>query len=110
VRLAELSLRYDIPNTDLAWGVQFSHVRPAESYRLGEVFRAYEGPLFANLFVEHKNIQGLTVRATAANLLGADQIMDRYVYVGRRTGPLSFFEQRQRHIGTILLLSVSGSF
>ncbi|HEV2078918.1 MAG TPA: TonB-dependent receptor plug domain-containing protein [Allosphingosinicella sp.] len=109
LRAGELSLRHDIPASDWAWGGAVQHMRPAKNFRLGEVSLGYEGPVFANLFVENKDVFGLTVRGTLGNLLGGDQILDRTVSAGRRTNPVLFLEQRRRTIGPIFGLSVSGS-
>jgi hypothetical protein len=35
---------------------------------------------------------------------------DRIVYVGRRTGPVSFYEQRDRRMGPIFFFSVRDKF
>jgi outer membrane receptor protein involved in Fe transport len=108
-RSADLSLRHDVPGTDWAWGGGASHFRPAKNFRLGEVSLGYEGLVFANLFLEHKDLFGLTVRGTVGNLPGADQILDRTVNAGRRTNPVTFIERRRRAIGPIFGLSVSGA-
>lgn len=63
-----------------------------------------------NFFVEHKNVLGLTVRGSVGNVLGGDSMGDRTVYVGRRTGPVSFYEERDRQIGPIFSFSVRGKF
>jgi outer membrane receptor for ferrienterochelin and colicins len=110
VRLVELSLRHDLPRTEWAWGATASHVRASRTFRLGEVSQSYEGPVFFNLFAERKNLLGATVRGTLANLLGAQQVMDRTTFVNRRTGPVAFQERRRRGIGPIFSLSLSGSF
>jgi hypothetical protein len=69
------------------------------------------GPVFASLFVEHKNVLGLTVRATAGNLLNARSRWDRTVYAGRRNvAPIDFVETRNRLIGPIFSFSVRGEF
>jgi hypothetical protein len=109
VRFAEASLRHDVPGSDWAWGGSASHFKPSRNVRLGQVTYANEGPLFANLFVENKDVFGLTVRALVGNILGANSILDRINYVGRRTGPISFVEQRRRTIGPIFSFTISGS-
>jgi hypothetical protein len=109
VRFAEASLRHDVPGSDWAWGGSASHFKPSKSFRLGQLTYANEGPVFANLFVENKDVFGLTVRALVGNVLGADSVLDRIVYVGRRTGPISFVEQRRRTIGPIFSFTISGS-
>ena len=86
MHLVELTLRHDVPETDWAWGSGMSYALAARDYRLTEVGRLWEGPVWAYLYVEHKDVLGLTVRATVNNILGADSLWDRTVYVGRRTG------------------------
>ncbi|HZF93724.1 MAG TPA: TonB-dependent receptor plug domain-containing protein [Allosphingosinicella sp.] len=110
VRLAEVSLRHDVPGTDWAWGASVAHFKSARNVRLTEISRQSEGPAFAGLFVEHKDLLGLTVRATANNVLGARSNLDRTVFVGRRTGPIDFIEDRNRTIGPIFSFSVRGRF
>ena len=80
------------------------------NYRLTEVGRQWEGPIWGNLFVEHKDIAGMTVRFTASNLGDAMSMWDRLVYVDRRTGPLDFHEMRNRRIGPIYSLTFTGKF
>ena len=108
--LAELSLRHDIPDTDWAWGVDLSYSFYARDYRLTEVGRQWEGPVWGSLFVERKNLKGLTVRFDAGNLTNAMSMWQRTVYVDRRTGPVDFYEDRDRRIGPIFQFSVSGKF
>ena len=107
---AELTLRYDIPETEWAWGGGASYQIAALNYRLTEVGRQWEGPVWAHLYVEHKDVYGLTVRATVNNILGADSMWDRTVFAGRRTGPVAFHETRDRIIGPILSFQVRGRF
>jgi hypothetical protein len=109
-RLVELGLRHDIPGTDWAWGGDLNHVLGAREYRLTEVGRQTEGPVWTSLFVEHKDVFGLTVRATVTNLTGARSVWDRTVYVNRRDGPIAFFEDRNRSIGPIFSFSIRGRF
>jgi hypothetical protein len=110
IHAMSFALRHDVPDTSWAWGANFSYQKNALNYRLTEVGRQYEGPVFGVLFVEHKDVLGLTARATLVNFLNGRSYLDRTVYVGRRTGPVDFFEQRDRKIGPILSLSLSGKF
>ena len=107
---AELGLRHDVPGTDWAWGGDLSYYFNARDYRLGEVGRQWEGPVWGGLFIERKNLKGLTVRFNAGNLTNAMSMWQRTVYVDRRTGPVDYFEDRDRRIGPIFSLSVSGKF
>ena len=110
LRFVEMSLRHDIPDSDWAWGGNLNHFLPTRNVRLTEVGRQWEGPVWSSLFVEHKDVLGLTVRATVTNLTGARSMWDRTVYQGRRTGPVAFFEDRNRDIGPIFSFSVRGRF
>jgi hypothetical protein len=108
--LAELTLRDDIPDTDWAWGFDLSYSFYARDYRLTEVGRLWEGPVWGSLYVERKNFHGLTMRASADNVLSSRSMWDRTVYVDRRDGPIDFIEDRDRRIGPIVSFSVSGKF
>jgi len=107
---ALISLRDDIPNTDWAWGGALEYQYTELDYRLTEVGRQWEGPLWASLFVERKNILGMTIRLQASNLGDAISMWDRTVYVDRRTGPIDFHEMRNRTIGPIYSITFSGKF
>ena len=110
-RWASLSLRHDVPGTKIAYGAGLSHDHFAKYYYLSEVFRSWEGPVWGNVFVEHKDIYGLTVRATAGNLFNARHRLDRTVYDGRRdSDPVSFVQKNNQLIGAIFSLSVKGTF
>jgi hypothetical protein len=107
---ADISLRHDIPDTAWAWGTDLSYSFYARDYRLTEVGRFWEGPLWGDLYVERKNWHGITARLSWNNLFNAASMWDRTVYVNRRTGPVDFIEDRHRRIGPILQLQLSGKF
>lgn len=108
--LIELGLRHDVPDTNWAWGANASYAYHARDYRLTEIGRAWEGPIWGSVFIERKNLKGLTVRATLGNVTNARSMWDRTVFVDRRTGPVDYVEVRDRRIGPILSFSVSGTF
>ncbi|MEO7654515.1 MAG: TonB-dependent receptor, partial [Sphingomicrobium sp.] len=106
-----LALRHDIAGTNLAWGGGANLTHYAKNYYLDEVFRSWEGPVFASLFVEHKDLFGLTVRASAGNLLGARHIFERVIYNGYRTiAPVVLIQDQRQVIGPIFTLSIKGNF
>ncbi len=110
-RLFEVTLRHDIPKTDWAYGtnVNYSHNQPR--YRRNQVDLIYEGPVFASVFVEHKDVFGLTVRGDISNIVDARSRREREIYSGLRgASPLALRESRDRRIGAIFSFSVRGSF
>lgn len=106
-----LGLRHDVAGTDWAWGgdVEYSHYQP--NYRRNQTDKVWEGPVWASVFVEHKNVMGLTVRAQVRNIANARSKRDRTVYTGvRGESPIAFVEERDRLIGPIFSFSVRGTF
>lgn len=104
------ALRHDLPGSDWAWGTGYEYQLNAKNYRLTEVGRLWEGPVWGNVYLEHKNVGGLTVRAGVYNLLAADSMWDRTVHAGRRTDPVDFVEERDRQIGPIFSFAIRGKF
>ncbi|HYC69476.1 TonB-dependent receptor plug domain-containing protein [Brevundimonas sp.] len=109
-RLASLTLRHDVPETDWAWGAALSHQRSAQTYRLTELSRQFEMPIYGSVFIENKDVFGLTVRATAGNIFEGESYLFREVHAGRRTEPVAFFERRDRTIGPIFSFEIRGEF
>jgi outer membrane receptor for ferrienterochelin and colicins len=105
-----LGLRHDIPNSAWAWGTGYSYQLNALSYRLTEVGRLWEGPVWGDIYLENKDVAGLTVRAGVSNLLAADSMWDRTVHAGRRTDPIDYIEERDRQIGPIFSFQIRGKF
>jgi hypothetical protein len=110
LRAGSIGLRHDIPKSNFAWGADASYELDAEYYRLTEVGRQWEGPVWGDLYIEHKNVRGLTIRAGMYNIFSADSRWNRTVYTGRRTGPVAFVEDRERQIGPIYSFSIRGKF
>lgn len=110
-RDVEVELRQDVPGTDIAWGSRLRHERKRPYVRPAEIGRTQDGPSFLSLFVEHKDLFGLTARVTVGNLLGGRDRFDRIVWDGYRdTAAVLFSEDRDRRIGPILRFDVSGNF
>jgi outer membrane receptor for ferrienterochelin and colicins len=105
-----IALRQDLPNSDWAWGSGYEYYLNAKNYRLTEVGRMWEGPVWGNVYLEHKDLYGLTVRAGVYNLLAADSMWDRTVHAGRRTDAIAFIEERDRQIGPIFSFQIRGKF
>lgn len=110
-RSFEADLRHDIPGSDWAWGGGMSYGHQLPYYRVYEVGRAYEGPVYTYAFVEHKDVFGATVNFQVFNLNNGRRLMQRTVYDGPRdTSPVRFSEDRNELIGPIFRLEVKGRF
>lgn len=109
--LIDIDLRHDIPDSEWAWGAGFYGEDIAPYSRRYEFGRDWEGPYFGSLFVEHKDVFGLTVEGRISNLLGARNRFERTVFAGPRPdSPVLFREDMNRRIGPIFRMSVSGDF
>jgi hypothetical protein len=110
-RVANVTLRHDIPNTDWAWGagVNYNHVLPY--YRMYEVGINYEGPAYTFVFLENKDVFGLDIRGQIFNATNGHAYFRRTVYDAfRDTGSVIFNENARRKVGLIYSLSVKGKF
>lgn len=124
----EVDFRHDVPNSDWAWGFGAEDFRSSDFLRLDQ-FTSFETKApFAWIFVEHKDVLGLTVNARINNILDRGERFTRTAFGrfdtpsgayagpdtgfvrGRRNGPLGFVEDRVRTFGLVYRLTVSGSF
>ncbi|NJC41442.1 hypothetical protein GGQ87_001700 [Brevundimonas alba] len=109
-RFVSLSFRHDVPETPWAYGFGVSHQRYAPTFRPSEVAHGFEFPVSGNVFVEHKDVYGLTVRASVGNVFSGESYLRRTSFAGRRTDPVSFYERRDRTVGPIYALEIRGKF
>ena len=105
-----IDFRHDIPGSELAWGGAISEERFAPTFRLDQIIDSSLTRPITQMFIEHKNVLGLTVRLTARNLNDTRDDLRRDVYLDRRDGPLDFRERQLRRIHLIGVLAISGSF
>ncbi len=121
----EATLRHDIPGSNWAWGAGVEDFRYSDFLRLDQITRFRTAAPYSWIFVEHKDVFGLTVQANLGNLfgraenftrtafgdlLGQPGDLDRGFMRGRRNGPVAFVEDRSREFGLIYRLTISGSF
>ena len=110
-RHVEISLRHDVPNSDWAWGGGFQYNHNQPYFRLYEIGREWEGPVYTFAFVEHKDVFGLTVNLNVFNMTGGGAFFRRTVYDGLRDrSPILFVEDRHNDVSTIYRLTVKGNF
>ncbi len=106
----EANFRHDVPGSNWAWGAGVEDFRYSRFLRLDQSNRFRTGGPYSWIFVEHKDVFGLTVQANLGNLFGRSEQFTRTVYENRRDGPIGFVEDRSREFGLIYRLTVSGSF
>lgn len=103
-------LRHDIPETDWAYGGGIYAFEQEPGVRLNQLSQFTFAGADGYLFVEHKDVAGLKVRATVGNLFNVGEDFTRTVFANRRHGPAAFTETRDRSFGTVFSLDISGSF
>jgi outer membrane receptor for ferrienterochelin and colicins len=111
-RQVDINFRHDIPRTQWAYGVGFNQYRQSAGFRLDQRFRFLDTPGSLGVYVEHKNVLGLTVRGSVDNLLGTNESFGRTFFDGNRNATNSnvlFTEDRDRFYGPIFTLTISGT-
>ena len=105
------SYRHDVPKTDWAYGAYIEHNINAERYRLFSIDRNGNDKPYAQIFIEHKDLAGMTLRATLGNLLGQEEFFERTRFTARRdVGVIAQTEEIKFNYGPILRIALSGSF
>ena len=105
-----LDFRDDIPGTPIAFGGQITELIRGPTFRLDQYFRSQLARPVTTIYVEHKDVMGLSVRLSLRNLVNTYDDIRRDVSVDRRDGPLAFSERQVRNIYLIGILTISGSF
>ncbi|MEO5706530.1 MAG: TonB-dependent receptor plug domain-containing protein [Alteraurantiacibacter sp.] len=110
-RSLDLDFRYDVPATDWAFGASYRYQTSNPTYRVAEFSQDSFFDHNPGLFVENKDVFGLTVQARVNNLLDRPLVFDRFVFTGPRgSSPLLFSENRRRYVGRVVTITVKGSF
>lgn len=104
-------VRWDVPSTPYATGVNYFQRRQARRFRLDQSTFQSATPGDLGVFFEHKDIFGLTGILRINNLLGTDDFEEREVFVDRRDDSgVDFLETRNRSFGTTFNIELRGSF
>lgn len=107
----EGEFRHDIPRGDWAWGFRITKTHLGRYYRIFETGELDGFRKRGEIYAEHKNVFGLTVRATAANLFNETSRTYRTLYTGpRNSAPVLFNEKADRDLYPSYTLSIKGSF
>jgi len=105
-----LEFRQDVPGTDWAWGAVIEGFKSEPSYQLDQVTLRGDVPAFSEVYLEHKDIFGMTGTVTLGNLLGTRDTFWRRVYEEDRNGAIRRSESYKRAFGQILTLELRGRF
>ena len=103
-------LRQDFAATPYAAGLNITYEKDAPSYFLEEISRRRQRFGYITVFAEHKDVLGMTVRATAGNLLGRAEGLERTLYRNRLANSVFSVERRARDSGVSFTLDLEGSF
>lgn len=105
-----LELRHDFTDSVWAVGGSADWFDQAPRVRLDEV--SLNSVSFGNIgaYVENKDIEGLTVRASISNITSQDDRFNRTVFIDRTAGIVDFTEDRDRTFGRVFTLTIEGSF
>jgi hypothetical protein len=106
-----LNLRHDVPGSQWAWGAGLEYYHNLPFYRLSEVSKDWEGPIYTFAFIEHKNVLGMTANLNVFNLTNGRALYERSVFAGYRDrSPLLFTERRNLSVQPIVQFSLKGNF
>ena len=107
----EVEFRHDIPATQWAYGLEFRDTIYARYFRISESGLDYNIATWGSVYVENKDVLGMTVRAQASNLFNGGSFLSRTVFHGPRdVAPILFTEDRLRKEGYVFSFLVAGSF
>jgi len=107
----ELEFRHDIPRTDWAYGWSFQDTERAPRLRVEQEILEHGPSTFAAVFVEHKDVLGMTANLRLGNVFDGGDTLLRTIYDGpRNTSPVLFTEERRRDRGQSITLTLTGTF
>lgn len=106
----DIEVRQDFFGTPWAIGGSFRYDERQPRIRLDEISQRLETPGFARVFIEHKDVFGMTARFRVGNILNRQNREDRTIFIDRAAGIVDFREDRDRRFGTIFSFDIEGSF
>lgn len=107
----EVEFRHDVPATQWAYGLEFRDTVFARYFRVTESGLDYNIATWGSVYVENKDVLGMTMRAQAGNLFNGGSCLSRTVFEGPRdVTPILFTEDRLRKEGYVFSFLVAGSF
>ncbi len=105
-----LEFRHDIPQTDFAWGARIEQRVEYPFFRRDEIQRERGSPGFGSVYLEHKDLRGLTGQIAVLNAFNQIDRFDRQVFAPDRLGSLRRRESYRRERGYVFTVGLRGSF
>ena len=106
----DLELRHDISGTEFAYGFDYSPRQSADNFRLDSIRTERDLPGRLSVFVEHKDVWGLTARAEIFRPLSEIEKESRERFAPDRRGSLVEIERTRIVDKPILILELNGRF
>ncbi|MEM9406545.1 MAG: TonB-dependent receptor plug domain-containing protein [Acidobacteriota bacterium] len=103
-------LRQDFFGTDWATGLDLFYDEEGRDFRLDQITFQRDKPPFTSIYLEHKDIRGLTIRGTISNILDRNNNLSRTIFEDRAAGLVELIETRRREFGPIYSITIQGSF
>jgi hypothetical protein len=95
----------------MAWGASVQHRHNTSDYYLTEIDQTLDIPWMVGLFVEDKNVMGMTARFSVVNIFNGRHTEDRTVWNGYRDRTaVAFIERHDELVGPIFDFSLKGNF
>lgn len=106
-----VDFRHDIPNSQFAYGGNIEDFRDNREFRRSQSLLTVRDRPTVELFIEHKDVFGATVRAYVFNVLAYRDEINRQVFEGSRAASnILFIEDRITKFGPIGGLNITGNF
>jgi outer membrane receptor for ferrienterochelin and colicins len=105
-----VDFRQDVPGSKWAWGLFTERQSANRFYRLDYEERFSGTRPFGSVFLEHKDVWGLKMRATVGNLWNTKDHTQSVSYLARRDGPVDYARDYYITWRRFLQLTFSGTF
>ncbi|BDI60726.1 TonB-dependent receptor plug domain-containing protein [Qipengyuania nanhaisediminis] len=106
----DFDIRQDFLGTPWAIGAVYRNNQRRPNVRLDEIANRTETRGFARVFVEHKDVFGMTARLRVGNLFSQRDKFVRTIFADRAAGLVEQVERRDRRFGTVYSFDLEGSF
>jgi outer membrane receptor for ferrienterochelin and colicins len=105
-----VDFRQDVPDSKWAWGLFTELQSTNRFYRLDYEERFSGTRPFGMLFLEHKDVWGLKMRAAVGNLWNTKDHTQSVSYLARRDGPVDYARDYYITWHPFIQLTISGTF